>query len=152
MKIEKNKTLIIESESEEKSLKIGREIGAKLQPGDFIALDGDLGMGKTLITAGIVYSLGIKREEVSSPTYTIMKPYLNGAIPVYHWDFYRINSSEELYIADFHELLYEKKSVFIVEWASLFKEVWKDYFPRYEITITKGATSNDRTFSLIHKG
>lgn len=152
MKIIKNKTTQITAVNEDATEAFGRELGGCLKKGDLITLDGELGSGKTLLTAAIVKSIGVPRNEVSSPTYTIMKPYLSGIFPVYHWDFYRICAISELHMTDFFEILNDRKSVVIVEWASLFKEAWADYFPRYEISLTQGETNDSRNITYILKG
>ncbi len=152
MKIEKNKTLTFELTDESKTEDFGAKLGARLVKGDLVALTGTLGSGKTTLTAAIAKSLGILRNEVSSPTYVIMRPYMNGLFPVYHWDFYRLADPEELMLADFQEILADRKSLFIIEWAELFPTVWANHFPRYELTITQGATHDSRIVTLIYKG
>ena len=152
MKIVKNKNYTYELDNETKTIELGKKIGASVEKGTLITIDGDLGAGKTILTKGIASSIGVKPSDVSSPTYVIMKPYITGYMPLYHWDFYRLESIEELYIADFFELLHEKKYLIIIEWASLFKSAWIDHFPRIEITIQKGAEHDKRTITLISKG
>ncbi len=138
------------SRSEEETERIGRELANTLTAGTLITLDGELGAGKTTLAAAIAAGRGIERVAVQSPTYVIMRPYLTGNVPIYHWDFYRIASIDELNTADFRELLEERRSLFLVEWASLFKEAWSAFYPRIEITLTPGVAHESRTVTLVY--
>jgi tRNA threonylcarbamoyladenosine biosynthesis protein TsaE len=92
----------------------GRALGRMLQPGDVIALSGDLGAGKTTLTQGIATGMGI-RDEVTSPTFTLLHEY-RGAVPLFHLDPYRLERSEDLYDLGFEEYL-ERGGVTVIEWA-----------------------------------
>ena len=81
--------------SVEETIEFGREIAAQLQPGDVLALVGDLGAGKTHLTKGIVAGLG-SAAEVTSPTFTLVHEYRDGQIPAFHFDFYRLDDPNEL--------------------------------------------------------
>jgi tRNA threonylcarbamoyladenosine biosynthesis protein TsaE len=140
------------SRSESDTERFGQELATQLSPGTLVTLDGELGAGKTVLAAAIAGGLGVPRTAVQSPTYVLMRPYLTGNIPIYHWDFYRIATVDELAIADFHELLNERNSLFLVEWASLFPKAWGSFSPRVEITITAGDTDDSRTISVVHEG
>jgi tRNA threonylcarbamoyladenosine biosynthesis protein TsaE len=88
-----------------------------LQPGDVIALEGDLGAGKTTFTKGLAIGLEIKRT-VNSPTFTIIKEY-HGRLPLYHMDVYRVeNAFEDLGFDEY----FEGDGVTVVEWAHLIVE------------------------------
>ena len=88
-----------------------------LQPGDVIALEGDLGAGKTTFTKGLARGLGVKRN-VNSPTFTIIKEYL-GRMPLYHMDVYRVaDSYEDLGFDEY----FDGDGVTVVEWAHLIEE------------------------------
>lgn len=102
------------SSSFDETLKIGYNIGKTLKPGDIIALNGDLGAGKTSITKGIAKALGID-EEITSPTYTIVSEY-EGTTPLYHMDMYRIDGIEEFELLGVDELLFGK-GVSLIEWS-----------------------------------
>ena len=92
-------------------------LAEKLQPGDVIALEGDLGAGKTTFTKGLAAGLGIQRT-VNSPTFTIIKEY-QGRMPLYHMDVYRVRDSfEDLGFDEY----FEGSGVTVVEWAHLIKE------------------------------
>lgn len=105
--------------SPEETIALGCCLGRLLKPGDMLCLTGDLGAGKTHVTKGIAQGLGIEHA-VTSPTYTIMQIY-DGRIPLYHFDFYRIERVEELYEIGFEEYVFGQ-GVSIVEWADKFPE------------------------------
>ena len=90
--------------NEEETRSLGLEIADALEPGDIVALIGDLGTGKTALTKYIAEGLGIK-EEISSPTFTIVKEYKSGRLPLYHFDVYRLGSGEELLDIGAEEML-----------------------------------------------
>lgn len=101
------------TQSEEDTLRLGKEIGERLRPGSVICLVGDLGSGKTCFTKGIASGLGIE-DVISSPTFTIMNEY-EGKVPLYHFDVYRIDEDEFLDIG-LDEYLYGD-GVTVIEWA-----------------------------------
>lgn len=102
------------SDSAEKTQELAKKIASFLQAGDVIALEGDLGAGKTTFTKGLAEGLGIKRV-VNSPTFTIIKEY-HGRLPLYHMDVYRVADSDE--DLGFDEY-FEGNGVSVVEWAHL---------------------------------
>ena len=105
---------------EEMTKHIGEKLGRLLKPNDVIALNGDLGAGKTLLTKAIAASMGIE-EYITSPTFTIVQEY-EGKLPLYHFDVYRIADEEEMYYIGFEEYL-SKGGVCIIEWASLIPNI-----------------------------
>jgi tRNA threonylcarbamoyladenosine biosynthesis protein TsaE len=135
--------VIIDVLSEEQTEQFARVVVSNIKQGVLIALDGELGAGKTFLTGAICEAMGIDRKAVCSPTYTIMRK-IEGNITVYHWDFYRVGSIDELVMADFFELLNEKNAINIIEWASLFKNSWENYYPRIEINIEIGENDEQR--------
>lgn len=94
--------------------KLGCEIASKLRPGDVILLEGELGAGKSELARGIAAGLGVQ-ETVTSPSFTILNVYESGRIPVYHFDWYRLESEEELYELGMDEYL-GGDGVALVEW------------------------------------
>lgn len=96
----------------------GEALGAGLKAGDVIALTGGLGAGKTHFTMGLVRGLG-GGEEVTSPTFTLVHEYFSGRLPVFHFDFYRIESEAEVTNIGWDEYL-EAGGVCVVEWADRF--------------------------------
>ena len=94
---------------------LGKKLAELLRPGDVIAYYGDLGAGKTAFTRGLAAGLGI-REAVTSPTYTIVNEYLSGRMPLFHFDMYRLSSSEELFDIGWEDYL-ARGGVCAVEWS-----------------------------------
>lgn len=105
--------------SYEETEKLGEKIAALLQPGDVIVLNGDLGVGKTTLTRGLARGLGIKRN-VKSPTFTLIREYNDGKMPLYHMDAYRLESSpdEDLGFDEY----FHGNGVTIVEWPQFIKD------------------------------
>lgn len=102
------------SEKPEQTKQFAERLANMLKPGDVIALEGDLGAGKTTFTKGLAAGLGITRT-VNSPTFTIIKEY-NGRLPLYHMDVYRVQDSyEDLGFEEY----FEGNGVTVVEWAHL---------------------------------
>lgn len=96
----------------------GRELAASLQAGSIIALCGHLGAGKTQAVKGIVAGLG-SRADVTSPTFTLVHEYLDGRVPIYHFDLYRMEQEEEVLSLGWDDYL-DEPGVVLVEWADLF--------------------------------
>ena len=95
---------------------LGRSLAQKLQPGDVLLLWGNLGAGKSEMTRGIAEGLGVSGP-VTSPSFTILNVYDDGRIPLYHFDWYRLESAEELYEMGMDEYL-GGDGVAVVEWPS----------------------------------
>jgi len=103
---------------------LGRSMAARLQPGDVIAFFGDLGAGKTAFTRGVAEGLHI-REAVTSPTYTIVNEYLSGTMPLFHFDMYRLGSSDELFDIGWEDYLI-RGGVCAVEWSENVEDALTD--------------------------
>ena len=99
------------------TLELGKEFGAAAPSGTVFALRGDLGAGKTLFAKGLALGLEID-DNVSSPTFTIVNEYLEGEIPFYHMDIYRINDEEELDEIGIEEY-FQENGIVAVEWPDL---------------------------------
>lgn len=113
--------MICETYGAEETFALGRRIGETLLPGTIIALEGDLGVGKTVFTQGVARGLGIS-EAVSSPTFTIVQIYEGGRLPFYHFDVYRISDVEEMEEIGYEDCFYAE-GVCLVEWANLIQEL-----------------------------
>mgnify|MGYP001381473796 FL=1 len=100
--------------SQEETFDVGYELGKKAKKGDIFGLIGDLGTGKTILAKGIAKGLGIN-EEITSPTFTLLEVY-EAAIPLYHFDLYRISNDSELENLFFEEYWYGD-GVSVIEWA-----------------------------------
>ena len=111
-------TYVTNSPAETEAL--GQRLAERLQPGDVIAYTGDLGAGKTAFTRGLARGLGIT-ERITSPTFTIVNEYLGGRLPLFHFDMYRLGSSEELYEIGWEDYL-ARGGVCAVEWSERVSE------------------------------
>lgn len=100
--------------SVEETYALAKKIADNLKGGEIILLNGDLGAGKTTFTKGLAKALGIN-DVVTSPTFTFMKQYLSGRIPLYHFDMYRVEEEYELYELGLSEYLY-LNGVCVIEW------------------------------------
>lgn len=108
---------IIKIKNEEETRNFGIELGQNVRPGQVIALIGDLGTGKTTLTGYIAQGLGIT-ENISSPTFTVVKEYESGRIPLYHFDVYRIGDADELFNIGAYEY-FDGDGLCVIEWADL---------------------------------
>ncbi|MCL2052236.1 MAG: tRNA (adenosine(37)-N6)-threonylcarbamoyltransferase complex ATPase subunit type 1 TsaE [Lachnospiraceae bacterium] len=110
---------------------LGEKIGKEAKSGAVIALIGDLGCGKTVLTKGIAAGLGIK-EVVSSPTFVILQGYESGRLPLYHFDVYRVSDVREMDETGYFEYVYGD-GVTLIEWANLIEEILPAEYMRIEI-------------------
>lgn len=99
--------------------KLAELLATTIKQGDFIALVGDLGTGKTTFVQKIAKALGVK-ENVKSPTFNYVLEYHSGKIPFYHFDVYRISEPLEIYELGYEDYL-DSDGITIVEWANLIK-------------------------------
>lgn len=112
--------------------KIAAELVNTLTPGSVICMYGDLGAGKTAFVQGMAVALGID-EPVTSPTFTIVNEYY-GKMPLYHFDVYRIGSSDEMFEIGFDEYI-DGDGISVIEWAELIEDMLPE--DRINITILK---------------
>lgn len=103
---------------------LGEALAKTLMPGTVIAYRGDLGAGKTAFTRGLARGLGYA-EPVTSPTYTIVNEYLGGRLPLFHFDMYRLRSSEDLWDIGWEDYL-ERGGVCAVEWSENVADAMED--------------------------
>ena len=101
--------------SPEQTEKVGAALGKILPPGTVLAYEGDLGAGKTAFTRGLARGLGCT-DIVTSPTYTIVNEYLSGRIPLFHFDMYRLHSSDDLFDIGWEDYL-DRGGICAVEWS-----------------------------------
>ncbi len=102
--------------SPEETRAYGERMAQRLQAGDVLLLLGDLGAGKSELTRGLARGLGVT-STVASPSFTILNVYDEGRLPLYHFDWYRLNSAEELYEMGMDEYL-GGDGVAVVEWPN----------------------------------
>jgi tRNA threonylcarbamoyladenosine biosynthesis protein TsaE len=108
------------SASPDETQRIGRQFGANLQRGVVVALVGQLGAGKTQFVKGLVAGVGA-RGEVTSPTFTLIHEYTGGRLPVYHFDFFRIEDRQAAERLGPDEYFFGD-GVSVVEWADKFRD------------------------------
>lgn len=137
---------IIISKSCEDTAALGKSLADKIKPGTVIALIGDLGSGKTTLTKAIAEGLSVK-EQVTSPTFTIVREYKSGRLPLYHFDVYRIGDSDDMFEIGFDEYLY-KDGVCIVEWAEKVEALLPE--EAIKIHIDYGDNEEERRYRCIY--
>ena len=112
------------SNSPAETEKIGASLGKIIKPGTVIAYRGDLGAGKTAFTRGLARGLG-STELVTSPTYTIVNEYLGGRCPLFHFDMYRLASSDDLWDIGWEDYL-DRNGICAVEWSENVEDALED--------------------------
>lgn len=129
------------SKSTEETMKIAQKIMSKRFPNMVICLDGDLGNGKTVFTKGVAKALEIN-EIITSPTFTIIKEYLDGKLPLYHMDVYRLNGNVDgIGIEEY----FTKDGIVVIEWS----ETIKDVLPKERLDIIiKIENENERILEI----
>jgi len=136
----------VETHGPDETLDVGRRLGRAARPGDVLALLGDLGSGKTVLAKGVAEGLGAaSARDVISPTFVLCKEYLDGRIPFYHFDAYRLRSAADMEAIGSAEIL-EGDGLAAVEWADRTPEALPpDHLEiRFEVT---GPTARRLTFA-----
>lgn len=130
--------------SPEETEALGERLGQLALPGTVIAYTGDLGAGKTAFTRGLARGLGIA-ERVTSPTFTIVDEHLEGRLPLFHFDLYRLTSSDDLYDIGWED--YQARGgVCAVEWSERAEDLWEEDVWRVEIR--RGASEQERIITI----
>ncbi len=137
----------ITTHSADETQALGQRLAKRLLPGDVIAYFGDLGAGKTALTRVIAQGLGVT-DLVTSPTYTIVNEYLTGRIPLFHFDMYRLGSSDELFDIGWEDYL-ARGGVCAVEWSENVEDALRDAI---HITIEKDPLEPDTRRITIEGG
>ena len=137
----------ITTHSADETQALGQKLASRLAPGDVIAYFGDLGAGKTAFTRGLAQGLGIT-DPVTSPTYTIVNEYFSGRIPLFHFDMYRLSSSDELFDIGWEDYL-SRGGVCAVEWSENVEDALQDAI---RVTIEKDADEPDTRHITITGG
>ena len=140
------KPIISKSEQDTKTL--AAKIAKESKIPTFICLFGDLGAGKTVFVKGFAQGLGLKENDIKSPTYTFVREYKLGKNNLYHFDFYRVEEIDDLMHHDLQEIFERKNTIILVEWAERIAKIVPK--KRTEIKIdyiddhTRKLTINDR--------
>ena len=125
---------------------LGQALGKILQPGTVIAYTGDLGAGKTAFTRGLARGLDIP-ERITSPTFTIVNEYEGGRLPLFHFDMYRLGSSDELFDIGWEDYLI-RGGVCAVEWSENVDDVLDEDTIR--IDIRRGNSDDERRITITN--
>ena len=112
------KTYITHSEAE--TANVGSELAPLLPGGSVLLLFGDLGAGKTVFVRGLAEALGVDRDQVSSPTFTLMQEYRGGRLPLFHVDLYRLNDPREIDELGLDDIASD--GVLAIEWAEKMRQ------------------------------
>ncbi|MGN7613139.1 tRNA (adenosine(37)-N6)-threonylcarbamoyltransferase complex ATPase subunit type 1 TsaE [Magnetococcales bacterium HHB-1] len=118
--------------SEEETLTMASILAHYAKAGQVLSLDGDLGVGKTVFARGFIQALNHHDLFVPSPTFTLLNVYEEGKIPIYHFDFYRLNDPEELTFIGADEYLESEQGITLIEWAKRAP----DWIPEDHLKIT----------------
>ncbi len=108
--------MLIRSHGEKDTYDAAKKFAAGLFGGEIITLSGELGAGKTVFVKGLCAALGVK-DEVLSPTFTVMNDYNGKELKVYHYDAYRLSGGDEAYYAGLTDYFGAKDGVCVIEWA-----------------------------------
>lgn len=122
---------------------LGERLGETILPGAVIAFTGDLGAGKTAFTRGLARGLGVT-ERVTSPTFTIVNEYEGGRLPLFHFDMYRLESSDELFDIGWEDYLH-RNGVCAVEWSEKVSDALSGAM---RIDIRRGESDNERVITI----
>ncbi|MBR1781190.1 MAG: tRNA (adenosine(37)-N6)-threonylcarbamoyltransferase complex ATPase subunit type 1 TsaE [Oscillospiraceae bacterium] len=123
---------------------LGERLAEKLSGGEVMAFTGDLGAGKTAFTRGLARGLGIT-DRVTSPTFTIVNEYEGGRLPLFHFDMYRLGSSDELYDIGWEDYR-ARGGVCAVEWSEIVSDALEGEVIR--VDIRSGSGENERGITL----
>ena len=133
--------------SAEETRKLGEKLAKELRAGDVILLEGPLGAGKSELARGVARGLGVQ-ETVTSPSFTILNVYDSGRVPLYHFDWYRLESAEELFEMGMEEYL-GGDGIALVEWPGRCPEALPADFLMIEVLPGEG---NERTLRTVRHG
>lgn len=132
------------SNSETETMNFAKKFASKLENGDTIVLSGELGSGKTKFTEGFLSFFGLENE-ISSPTFTIVNEYSKNDINIYHFDVYRLASTDEFYAIGGEQYL--DNGICIIEWGEIIKDVLP---PNYiQISFERNLEDENKRFLSI---
>jgi tRNA threonylcarbamoyladenosine biosynthesis protein TsaE len=140
---------VARTSSEAETISFAERLASRLVPGDVVALNGDLGSGKTQFVKGVCLGLGVV-DVVTSPSFVIMNQYKaarNGtaSFPIFHFDFYRIGSINELFDLGVEEYFYGK-GICLIEWARAATSLLP--MKRYEVALSALSQENMREITI----
>ena len=128
--------IVFESSCLEETLAFASETAGYLKAGDVMALEGDLGAGKTVFVKGLAMGLNLKNpDEVKSPTFVLMHLYPT-SIPLYHFDLYRLEKDQDIDSIGLEDFIHDSQAIICIEWAQKAKKYLplKTYYCRIQST------------------
>lgn len=128
---------------EQATARVAAQLGQSLKAGDFVALYGDLGAGKTAFARALIQSLNPAESEVPSPTFTLVQTYDSPQGPISHFDLYRLGSPEDVLELGFEEMA---KGILLVEWPERLGQLLPQ--KRFEVWLSYGTSEVERTLRL----
>ncbi len=135
------------SHSEAQTQRLGLRLGTLVEPGSVVLLEGTMGSGKTVFAQGVALGLEVK-EQVTSPSYTLIKEYQSGRLPLFHIDLYRIGSNDSLWSLGLEEYI-DSDGICVIEWA---RKV-RDFLPETWLLINiEIMTDTKRTLHFESEG
>jgi tRNA threonylcarbamoyladenosine biosynthesis protein TsaE len=143
--------LVVRTRTAEDTVALGDALGPLLRVHDVLALSGDLGAGKTTLVRGIAHGLGAQ-EHVASPTFTLVREYVSGRIPVAHVDVYRLDRVQDVVDLGLDELE-DGRCVLIVEWGDAIEELLPDDLLQIQMTVNDVPGEDEtRTIAIRPRG
>jgi tRNA threonylcarbamoyladenosine biosynthesis protein TsaE len=123
----------VTTNSPEETIELAARLSRSLDEGDFIALEGDLGAGKTVFVKGVAKGLGVEDHRyVNSPSFVIMREY-RGEKSLYHFDVYRLEGRDFCETVEYEQYFYDK-GITVVEWAEKIKDLFPDQYLEIRIS------------------
>ena len=133
-----------QTNSEQETEELGQRLAQRLEPGAVVAFTGDLGAGKTAFVRGMARGLGCSAR-VTSPTFTIVNEYEGGRVPLFHFDMYRLSSSEELFDIGWEDYL-ARGGVCAVEWSEIVADALEPDAIR--VDMRRGQSEQERVITV----
>ena len=143
-----NDPIQLRMHSVRETIQFGKQVGQQLTGGAVLALTGDLGTGKTVLTRGIAFGLGMSMDQVSSPTFTLIQEY-TGSIPLIHVDLYRLERPSDISTLGLEEY-FTPDTIVIIEWAERFPQILPS--DHMVICLEYGEAEDGRLVSLSGTG
>ena len=142
------KKVRILSKCQQETRDFGGKFAKSLKSGDIICLFGDLGSGKTTLVKGLAKGLHVSPKKVHSPTFTLMNVYEGKkSLPIFHFDLYRIENMNEIFLLDYEEYLYGE-GIAIIEWAEKLESLMPKNYYSFEL---KHKSENERLITVTKK-
>lgn len=139
--------MIFNTNSEQETIMVAQEFAATLRPHDIVLLNGDLGLGKSVFSRGIIRALmNNKNIDVPSPTFTLVQTYDTPQGDLYHFDLYRLKTPEELYEIGWEDALHS--GIILVEWPERLGFLKPKHYIQIDIKL---GTSSDSRFITIQR-